>query len=67
VQKVYDTQLSELEQFVLLAEYPQRERRGRNISKQLAAERIGVSVQGYDRYLQSAAQKVARAFEEERA
>ena len=66
VQAVFD-QLPELERFVLLAEYPQRGRSGRNISKQLAADGIGVSVQGYDWHLQSAAQKVAMAFEEEHA
>lgn len=64
VQAVFE-KLPDLERFVLLAEYPQRERRGRNISKQLAADRIGISLQGYDRYLKSAAAKVAMVFEHE--
>lgn len=64
VQAVFDT-LEGYERLVLLAEYPQRVNRGRTKSKQLAADRLGISQLGYDRYLQSAAAKVARAFEKE--
>lgn len=62
VQRVYRGQMSRLEQRVVDAEYPERERSGRDDGVDTAAARIGLTGEQYRAILLASGRLVARGF-----